>query len=233
MTVEDLTSEIKVDLGSDINTLGISDESIAVKINEAIRKVSSYAPLSVVQTFDGVTDSIELPATTCTVIQCLTQSVNSSTVDRNSPIYDEADLFNASRYIYNYNPITDPYIYMMRINELNTLQNFVSLTDWYYNKENHTVYFNNPPSSRLTIKYLKKYESLSEVSDIDIYQCIKEYSLALCKIIEGNIRRKLQNAPGAISLDGDALVSEGISEKARLDDWIPKQFVNLRFGLRA
>lgn len=232
MVLDDLIKEIKVDLGSDICTLGISDESIELKIKESLRKVASYAPYSVVQTFDNVLSSIELPDGTCTVIQCLTEDTSTST-DRNSPAYDEQDLFNATRYIYNYNSLSDPYIYMMKASELKTLQNMISLSDWYYNKENHTVYFNNPPSTTITIRYLRKYLSVEEISDPDILQTVKEYALALCKIIEGNIRRKLQNAPGAVSMDGDSLVSEGSSEKSKLDDWIPKQYANIRFGLRA
>ena len=77
-----------------------------------------------------------------------------------------------------------------------------------------------------------KLSDLEEIEDADILQIIKEYALALCKIIEGNIRRKLQSAPGAISMDGDALVSEGTAEKSRLDEYIPKQFSYLRFGVR-
>lgn len=233
MTIDELVNEIKVDLGSDINSLGISDESIRLKINEAMRKVCSYAPYVCVDTYSLSGNSVELPAGTCMVSQILTNNLSTSNTNRSSPMYDEADLFNATRYTFNTgNILADPYIYMMNITEMQTLQNMVSLDDWYYNKDNHTVYFSNPPSQSVVIKSLQKYESFEKITDPDIIQVIKEYSLALCKIIEGNIRRKLQSAPGAIQMDGDSLVSEGTSEKARLDDIIPKQFQNVYFGIR-
>ena len=120
----------------------------------------------------------------------------------------------------------------MQRNALNTLQQFISIKDWRFEKYNHTLYLSNYSKNTVSVQYLRKYMNLEEIEDTDILQSIKEYSLALCKIIEGNIRRKLQSAPGAISMDGDALVSEGTAEKSRLDEYIPKQFSYLRFGVR-
>lgn len=232
MTIGELVNEIKVDLGCDINSIGISDESIKMKIAEATRKVGSYAPQVVIGSFGLSNNAVELPENTIMVAQILTNNVSTST-NRNSPLYDEADLFNATRYSFNVgNIMTDPYIYLMNITEMKTLQNLVSLDDWYFNKANHTVYFSNPTSQTMVIKFLQKYASVEDVEDPDIIQVIKEYSLALCKIVEGNIRRKLQAAPGAIQMDGDSLVNEGMSEKSRLDEEIPRQYQNLYFGIR-
>lgn len=234
MDVTTMVEEIKSDLGNDIVSLGISDNTIVLKIKEAVRKISSYSPYIKVQTYNIDGDKVVLSENTVMVSQVLTDDVSGS-VDRNSPIYDEKDLFNATRYIYNYsgNTLRDPYIYMMNITELRTLQSMVEIKDWFYDKESHTLFLSNYSKSSVTVKSLEKYETLEQITDIDIIQTIKEYSLALCKIIEGNIRRKLQSAPGAIAMDGDSLVSEGISEKAKLDEQIPKTFSYLRFGIKA
>jgi len=49
---------------------------------------------------------------------------------------------------------------------------------------------------------------------------IRDYALALCKITLGDIRKKFQSLPGfnnAVSLDGDAMKTEGNEEKTTLE----------------
>lgn len=234
MDINTMVEEIKSDLGNDIVSLGISNNTIVLKLKEALRKVSSFAPYIKLETYNPENSRIKLSEETVAVVQVLTEDASKS-VDRESPIYDEKDLFNATRYIYNYSGSTlrDPYIYMMNITELRTLQNMVEIKDWFYNKEDYTLYLSNYTARAITVRSLEKYKDLEQVTDIDVIQTIKEYALALCKIVEGNIRRKLQSAPGSIQMDGDSLVSEGIAEKNRLDEWIPKQYSYLRFGIKA
>lgn len=233
MDMNTLLEEIKSDLGGDIVSLGISDNTITLKVREAVRKVGSFSPFIKIETYPVSDNKVVLSDNTVAVSQVLSEDVNGS-VNRDSPTYDEKDLFNATRYTFNYSGSTlrDPYIYMMNITELKTLQTMIEIKDWFYNKESHTLFLSNFSKASVTIKSLEKYSSLEQINDDDILQTIKEYSLALCKIVEGNIRRKLQNAPGSIQMDGDSLVSEGISEKTRLDELIPRQFSYLRFGLR-
>lgn len=120
----------------------------------------------------------------------------------------------------------------MQKNAVSTLQNFVRLTDFRFEKSSHKLYLSNADISRICVKYLRKYRSVEEIDDQDVLQRVKEYSLALCKIIEGNIRRKLQSAPGAIQLDGDSLVSEGMNEKQDIESRLVSEFQNLRWGVR-
>ena len=230
MDTNELIEEIKIDLGNDINSLGISDSSIELKIQEAIRKIGSYAPYIKLESFNVEGNKVVLPEDTIMVASVLTIDTVSGT---GVSVYNnDQDLFSYSRYLYNYNDLSDPYIFLMQRNALNTLQQFISIKDWRFEKYNHTLYLSNYSKNTVSVQYLRKYMNLEEIEDTDILQIIKEYALALCKIIEGNIRRKLQSAPGAISMDGDALVSEGTAEKSRLDEYIPKQFSYLRFGVR-
>lgn len=230
MILSELVNEIKVDLGIDINSLGISDESIAIKVHEALRKISVYAPYVCTEMFTVSGNKVQLPEDTTTVIEILNMSNPSATGSR--VIADDTDLFSVSRYLYNYNDLSDPYIFLMQKSAVSTLQNFVRLSDFRYEKSNHTLYFSNIDVSKACVKYLRKYRSVEEIEDLDVLQRVKEYSLALCKIIEGNIRRKLQSAPGAIQLDGDSLVSEGMEEKRAIEDRLVSEFQNLRWGVR-
>lgn len=231
MLVKDLIDEIKIDLGCDINSLGISDASIGIKIKEALRKVSVYAPYVCVETIPVEKNTAQLPEDATTVIEVLNLDKPSSTAAR--VVADDTDLFSVSRYMYNYNDLSDPYIFLMQKNAVSTLQNFVRMTDYRYEKSTHTLYVSNFQGSQLVVKYLREYRSIEEIQDTDVLQTVKEYALALCKIIEGNIRRKLQSAPGAIQLDGDSLVSEGMSEKQDIESSLATRFQNLRFGIRA
>lgn len=222
--------EIKADLGNDINSLGISDDTIEIKIGEAIRKVAAYAPYRESASFTVTNNSVELPEDTVAVMQVYNMT---SLNNKGTTLYqNDTDLFSVSRYLYNYNDLSDPFIFLMQKNQLTTLQNFINISDWRYEKHKNTLYLNNFSGTSVSVLYLRKYRSLEEIQEEDIIQIVKEYSVALCKIVEGTIRRKLQSAPGAIQMDGDSLVSEGISEKSRLDELIPKQFSYLRFGIR-
>ena len=230
MRKDELIAEIKIDLGCDVNSLGISDTSIGIKIDEAVRKISVYAPYVCTETLQVSGGKIELPEDTTVVVGILNYDKASATNAR--VIADDTDLFSVSRYLYNYNDLMDPYIFLMQKNAVSTLQSFVKLQDYHYDKQSHTVLISNHEGQMLTVKYLRKYRSFEEIEDVDIQQKVKEYALALCKIIEGNIRRKLQNAPGAIQLDGDSLVSEGTSEKQSIEDRLASEFQNIRFGIR-
>lgn len=233
MDIKEIVDEIKLDLGADINSLGISDETIELKIKEAVRKISIYAPCVKSGYFPVVNGQVKMPDDTTGVLQVLNQTtVNSTTGDVN--LYqNDTDLFSVSRYLFNYNDLSDPFIFLMQKNQLKTIQGFISLHDWRYDSYQNILYVNNFGGKTLSLIYMSKFsDNLEDIRDIDILQAAKEYALALCKIIEGQIRRKLQSAPGAIQMDGDALVSEGMAEKQRLDEWLPKRFQNLRFGLR-
>lgn len=234
MLLDELVEEIKIDLGCDINSLGISDDSIGVKIKEALRKISVYAPYVSTEMFDIKGGKVELPEDATTVIEVVNLDKISSSSTK--VVADDTDLFSVSRYLYNYNDLSDPYIFLMQKNAVSTLQNFVRLTDYRFEKSTHTLYISNVnkvKASKVYVKYLRKYRDVEEIEDTDVLQRVKEYALALCKIIEGNIRRKLQSAPGAIQLDGDSLVSEGMDEKRAIEERLVSEFQHLRFGIRA
>lgn len=229
MEIQELVDIIKADMGGDVISLGISDLTIKMKIEEALRKVSAYSPRVVVESLDVEGDKVQLPEGTIAVHAVLSvrDPVNLRRGEDN-----DIDIFSVNTYILNRTEV-DPFLYLLQRNELDSLINFVELTDWYFEKDSRVLYLNYYDRPKVTVKYLKKYTDLSEVSEDDILDFVKNYALALCKITEGNIRRKLQQAPGAMLLDGDSMVSEGTSEKQALEESLPRKFGNIRFGIRA
>lgn len=226
MTIEDLRDEIKVDLGIDVVSIAISDNTIELKIKEALRKISSYAPRVLYMNVSNA-PVIDMPEDTLCVVQMMSYDLASGTN------YVDNDVFSWTTLMYNSGRGgQDPFSILQLRNQVQNLQSFVSMKDWMYDSATRKLYLSNVEGENVAIKYMVPYKSLDEVQDEIVLQKIKEYALALCKIIEGTIRRKTQSAPGAIQLDGDSMVSEGESEKSRLDQEIPEIFKYLRMGLR-
>lgn len=225
-TTEDLIREIKIDLGTDVVSLGISDETITQKIHEAMRKISSYAPKVEIQSFDTA-GKIKMPEGTTAVLQIMSGDIASDTTLVDNDVFGWTTIMmNSGSSMY------DPYTVLQSRQNVRTLQQFIKLTDFYFDKQKCELYVSGATKSKLVIKYMIPYRDIDEIKDELVIQKIKEYALALCKIIEGMIRRKLQNTPGAMQLDGDAMVSEGNSEKDKLDRELPTTFKYLRFGVR-
>lgn len=228
MEMRDIVDLIKADMGNDVVSLAISDSTIELKVKEALRKVASYAPKVITQSLPVYGERIELPEGTIAVHSVLSTRDPVGT-QRGG---DDIDIFSAQTYILRRGDI-DPFSYLLQKNELDSMMNFIELTDWYFEKDSRLLYLNYYNRPAATVKFLKKYIDINEVTEDDVLDVIKNYALALCKIIEGNIRRKLQQTPGAMLLDGDALVSEGTSEKQSIEDSLPRKFGNIRFGFRS
>lgn len=226
MTIADMTNEIKVDLGSDVLSLAISDNTIEIKIKEALRKISAYAPRVLYMNVPAA-NVVEMPEDTLCVVQLMSYDLASNAS------YEDLDVFSWTTMMYNSGgAIYDPFTILQMRNQVQNLQAFIAMKDWHYDAENRLLYLSNIQGNSVAVKYMVPYKNIEEVKDEIVIQKLKEYALALCKIVEGTIRRKTQSAPGAIQLDGDTMVSEGLSEKGRLDSDIPTTFKYLRMGLR-
>lgn len=228
MTLDELRDEIKIDLGVDINSLGISDSTIEAKIKQAMRKVSSYAPYRAIDVFDVVGNKVQMPSTTSAVL-----GIYNHTPTNNPVVGDEdQDLFSVRKYLYSGTGLRDPFVMLQQVSQAEAIRGFVAIKDYMYDRNTRTLYISDFPGTRATIDYLRAYGILEEVNSEQVLDTIHEYALALCKIIEGEIRRKLQSAPGAIAMDGDALVSEGQASKSQIESELPNKFSFLRFGVR-
>lgn len=103
--------------------------------------------------------------------------------------------------------------------------------DWSYDKESGKLLVDNAPSdiSELVIA-TKTYYNIATIPQY-AEDWMFEYIMALCKIVEGKIRSKFKESmPGAPS-DGDALSSEGASEKEALNNSI-NDFITYDLGVR-
>lgn len=228
MDMTEFVASIKSDLGGDVISLGISDTTVEQKVKESLRKIGSYAPRVITESLPVHQEKVQLPEGTIGVHNVL------STKDViNTPRGgDDIDIFSINNQMLSKKD-ADPTAYLLRKTELDQTMNFIEVTDWYFVKDSRILFLNYYNRPTATVKYLKKYTDVSEIQDDDIIDVVKNYALSLCKIVEGNIRRKLANAPGAIAMDGEQLVSEGNEEKRTLEESFKREFSNLRFGFRA
>lgn len=230
MEMVEIISSIKSDLGGDIISLAISDETITLKVNEALRKVGAYAPNSLTASFGVTSNKILMPEGTI-AIQSVLSTKDPSELKRGD---DEVDVFSPSTFLLGGSSSGyDPLGYIMKKTELESSLNFLEVTDWYYLKDTREVFLNYYDRPSATVKYLKKFTSVEEITSDEVVDLVKNYALALCKIIEGNIRRKLSQTPGAMVMDGSELVQEGREDKTQLEEQLKTQYSNLIFGIRA
>lgn len=229
MDINTMVSEIRSELGGDVISLAIKDETIKINIGKSLRKIGAYSPKVMTASFPVVGEQVVMPEGTIAV-QSVLSTRDASDARRGG---DDYDIFDQQKVLTNYGGDIDPMTQLMRRNEIESLGNFIEVTDWYYLKDSRTLYFNYYNRPAATIKYLKKYTDVSEITDDDVLDYIQQYAIALCKIAEGSIRRKLEQAPGAIPMDGEQLVQEGKEEQQNLEEKIPKALSNLVFGIRA
>jgi hypothetical protein len=91
---------------------------------------------------------------------------------------------------------------------------------WDYEASTHTLYLSGMPSYISDVTYIYfVHPTITEVPEYDDHW-IKNYTLALTKIVVGRIRSKFGAIPGVenpIDLDGKDLIAEGNTDKDRLE----------------
>jgi len=84
-------------------------------------------------------------------------------------------------------------------------------------------------ASTISIECLKTLESVEELRDPVMINYLLEYTLALTKITLGNIRRKFSISSNPVQIDGDAMASDGQSQKSDLESRIKEGNVGIFF----
>lgn len=89
--------------------------------------------------------------------------------------------------------------------------------DYYLDNINQKLYLDNY-SGTITVEYTKSGITIEDLQhDTYWYTWIRDYTLALCKIIEGRIRNKFKLSSAPFEIEGDELISEGNNDKQELE----------------
>lgn len=91
------------------------------------------------------------------------------------------------------------------------------LFDWYLDYTAQKLYLDNF-SGLITVEYTKSHITAEDLShDTAWFSWIRDYTLALCKVIEGRIRNKFKVSSAPFEIEADELIQEGNQEKENLE----------------
>ena len=198
----DLLEEVKTRLGYPVIDLAITDDMILSQINSAIKKIIPY-----LNNIEVITTSTAKTTFTDKNVYAVLRVSSSS--DLSNINLDKA--INQGFYIVNNNrTIVDCALWNYYCD---TIQN--DLNQIGFRLIGNTLYIDggNPP---YTIEAITD-ESIYTMTDDFINWCL-DYSVALVKCIEGEIRSKVKITGSPVETNGSELKSEGITEKKELEE---------------
>ena len=210
-------------LGEPVIEVEIEDETINEIIDQALGIYGTYKPVEKVGTISILSGQQKYSLTASEVGKGIIEVFRPDAM--RSPIsLDQFDVFKYHTHLPNLGPGD---YYMERVLWKEVRMSAGSDDDWFldfnYDDGTATFYVNPIPSSSYTLNYRYVVDpTLAQIpaSDDDL---IKDYILALCKIVVGEIRSKFQGvegAEGAITMNGEALKAEGKEEKQTFDDYL-------------
>lgn len=210
-------------LGEPVIEVEIENETIDEIIDQALGIYGTYKPVEKVGTINILSGQQKYDLTATEVGKGIIEVFRPDAM--RSPIsLDQFDVFKYHTHLPNLDPGD---YYMERVWWKEVRMSAGSDDDWFldFNYDDGTaVFYVNPiPSSSYTLNYRYVVDpTLAQIpaSDDDL---IKDYILALCKIVVGEIRSKFQGvegAEGSIVMNGEALKAEGKEEKQTFDDYL-------------
>lgn len=210
-------------LGEPTIVVEIDDETITEVIEQVLSIYGTYKPVEKVGTISVLSGQQKYSLTASVIGKGIVEIFRPDLL--RSPI--SLDQFNVFSY-HTHLPNLDPGdFYMERVWWKEVRMSAGSDDDWYMDFDpddgTATLFINPIPSTAYTLNYVYVVDpSLTQVpaSDDDF---IKDYVLAMCKIIVGEIRSKfsgVEGAEGAITMNGTELKAEGKEEKRDYDDYL-------------
>jgi hypothetical protein len=210
-------------LGEPVIEVEIEDDTIQEVIDQVLGIYGTYKPVEKVGTINVLSGQQKYTLTAAQVGKGIIEIFRPDLL-RGPISLDQFDVFKYHTHL----PNLDPGDYFMeRVWWKEVRMSAGSDDDWLldFNPDDGTAnfYVNPIPSTAFTLKYIYVVDpTLTQVpaSDDDF---IKDYVLALCKIIVGEIRSKYSGVEGAessITMNGEALKGEGQEEKRDHDDYL-------------
>lgn len=210
MTREEYVDDIKTSLGFPI--VDVEVESILGKIvDKAFREVRRYVTETHFVTIPYSSKGIDVSKYKIdSIIQIFRTSNPARTVDF-TDIYtlSTVNTGNSS----SVNLLLSDYLYRTQMTQIkNTISTDLDFT---YDKDNQKLYINAvyPRPTHVTLAYNPVFLDVSDIKEPYWENYIQRLSLAFAKETLGRVRGKYDLSSSLYKLDGDQLVSEGISER--------------------
>lgn len=209
MTRDEYIEDVKLSLGAPVVEVEV-EAQIGKLVDKAFREVSRYI---------NETRFITVPYSTCidvkpyeidTVVQIF-RTRNPSRVGDFTDIYSLASVNQANSS--SVNLLMSDYLYRTQLAQLKST--ISTDLDFTFDKKEQKLYVNSyyPRPTSITLVYVPVFKDVSDVTEMFWINYIQRLSLAFTKESLGRVRGKYELSSSLYKLDGDALLSEGISER--------------------
>jgi hypothetical protein len=223
MKLDDVLSEIKLELTGHVLEMEINDETLVSVVKKALRELERFwdettmltIPYSSCIDLDG--EFFEEKVSSIVKVYRTEGSGESSGVSvMNDPIQmAQFAIFSNGGTMYNLNDYIMNYTSWMTLNKI---QNTMS-TDLAFKEDRHNkkLYINNHNAPRMiTIEYIPKLTSVEDIQSDYWIDILIKYCVALTKVVLGRIRTRFSQTNALWTQDGDKILEEGNTELKEL-----------------
>ena len=223
MKLDDILSEIKIELTGYILDMEITDETLVSIVNKALRELTRYwdetsmvsMPFASCINLDGeffnekVSSIVKVYRTEGTGDNSGLSAVNDPIQMAQFAIFSNGGtMYNLQDYVMNY----ASWMTMYKIK--NTLSTELSFKEDRHNKKLYINNYNAP--SMITIEYIPKLKSIEDIQSDYWLDILIKYCVALTKVVLGRIRTRFTQSNALWTQDGDKILEEGNTELKEL-----------------
>lgn len=210
MTREEYIEDIKVSLGAPIVDIEI-ESMLPALVDKAFKEIKRFITETryvTVQYSRGGIDTSKYDINT--VVQIFRTS-NPARVSDFTDIYSlsTVNVANSS----STNLLLSDYLYRTQMGQLKST--ITTDLDFTFDKEEKVLHINTfyPEPAKITIVYIPEFKDVSDVTEQFWINYIQRLALAFSKEALGRVRSKYELSSSLYKLDGNNLVSEGITER--------------------
>ena len=243
MDISAYRDNIKLQLTGDLLDLELEDSTIDKVINMALIEIQRYIcstelatiPYSRCIDLNGMKDQFGNEVKISSVSRIFRTAGYTSSEEQSSGMLDpmyvsQWQILSATGNLYNFQ---DYALNFASWNTLLQIRNTIS-TDlaFRFDKAGNKLYINtssNPPT-RITVEYVRRYDSVEEVTSDYWIDILMKLSLALAKVTVGRIRSRYTQSNALWTQDGDTLLNEGNAELQAIREHLQKN-TQLTYGI--
>lgn len=208
MRREEYIEDVKISLGAPVVDIEV-EQIIGKLVDKAFREVSRYIVETKFLTLPYTTNGIDLTKYHVDSIIQIFRTRNPNRVADFSDIYALSSVYNANTT--STNLMMSDYLYRTQLHQLKSAMS--TDLDFTYDKPILHVASFYPKPDMITIAYIPEFKDVSDVKEQFWINYIQRLALAFTKESLGRVRGKYKLTSSLYTLDGDTLVSEGITER--------------------
>ena len=223
MKLDDILSEIKIELTGYILDMEITDETLVSIVNKALRELTRFidetsmisCPFASCIDLDGeffkekVSSIVKVYRTEGTGDNSGISAINDPLQMAQFAIFSNGGtMYNLQDYVINY----ASWMTMYKIK--NTMSTELSFKEDRHNKKLYINNYNAP--SMVTIEYIPKLTSVEDIQSDYWIDILIKYCVALTKVVLGRIRTRFTQSNALWTQDGDKILGEGNNELKEL-----------------